>query len=272
MTNKNNWQRFFDAHAGSYEEEIFTKNTKAEIEFLLEELDLPPGGRVLDLGCGTGRHAIGLALAGYQVTGVDISPGMLAQARQRADAAGVSVEWVQSDARLYASEPRFDAAISLCEGALCLLVPEDDAMLRDLTVLRNMSQALISGGKLIITVLNACRMIRQVTEEDLRKGNFVLETLTEPEMLAFETPAGVQTLAVRERYYTPPEMTRMLVQVGITVEQIWGGTAGAWNRKPLRLDEMEMMVVGRKTNADDSDQDEVLFTLETLRAIREKQP
>ena len=51
----------------------FTKNTVAEVDFVLEELSLPPGSRILDVGCGTGRHAVELARRGYQITGVDIS-------------------------------------------------------------------------------------------------------------------------------------------------------------------------------------------------------
>ncbi len=243
MSSENNWSQFFNAYTeGEYEKEVFTQDTATEVRFLIEELRLPSGSRILDLGCGTGRHTIGLAQAGYQMTGVDISTGMLAEARRAALAAGVQVEWVQSDALLYQSEARFDAALSLCEGALCLLTPQDDPLERDLIVLRNMSRALKPGGKLIITVLNACRMIRQVSEDDLRSGSFILETLTEPETL--EIPGG--SLKVIERNYTPPEMMRMLGQVGIRVEQVWGGTAGAWKRQPLRLDEMEIMLVGRK--------------------------
>ena len=247
MSSENNWSQFFNAYTeGEYEKEVFTQDTAAEVRFLIEELCLPTGSRILDMGCGTGRHTIGMAQAGYQMTGVDISAGMLAEARRAAEAAGVQVEWMQSDALLYQSEARFDAALSLCEGALCLLTPQDDPLERDLIVLRNMSGALKPGGKLIITVLNACRMIRQVSEDDLRSGSFILETLTEPETL--EIPGGNLTVAVNERYYTPPEMMRMLGQVGIQVEQVWGGTAGDWKRQPLRLDEMEIMLVGRKQN------------------------
>ena len=106
MTGENTWKQYFDAMAGSYAEEGFTKNTKAEIRFLLEELSLPPGSAILDMGCGTGRHSIPLALAGYRVTGVDISTGMLLEAKRNARAAGVQVAWVQADARLFHAKKR----------------------------------------------------------------------------------------------------------------------------------------------------------------------
>jgi SAM-dependent methyltransferase len=70
--------RFFDADYADYVEDLpalraFARRT---------------GGPLLELGCGTGRLAVPLAAGGYHVTGVDLSPGMLALARQRADAAG----------------------------------------------------------------------------------------------------------------------------------------------------------------------------------------
>lgn len=73
------WEEFFDAHAPVYEDNIFTKNTLPEMDLLIEELSLPPGGSILDVGCGTGRHSIELARRGYSVTGLDLSPEMLAR-------------------------------------------------------------------------------------------------------------------------------------------------------------------------------------------------
>jgi SAM-dependent methyltransferase len=58
------------------------------VDFLLEELDLQPGGSVLDVGCGTGRHSIELAKRGYAATGLDLSSEMLARAAIAAKAAG----------------------------------------------------------------------------------------------------------------------------------------------------------------------------------------
>ena len=89
MNTKNEWQAYFDASASEYEEEVFTKNTETEVKFLLEELALPSGSSILDMGCGTGRHAIRLAQEGYHVIGVDISQAMLDQARAAAQKAGV---------------------------------------------------------------------------------------------------------------------------------------------------------------------------------------
>jgi len=65
------------------------------------------GGPLLDVACGTGRMAIPLAAQGYQVTGVDIVPEMIARARQKGAAQGVSVEWVVADARTFQLQQQF---------------------------------------------------------------------------------------------------------------------------------------------------------------------
>ena len=58
MTEKSSWETFFDAHVPIHEENVFTKNTLREVDFLLEELSPPPGGSILDVGCGTWRPVI----------------------------------------------------------------------------------------------------------------------------------------------------------------------------------------------------------------------
>ncbi|MBM3317725.1 MAG: methyltransferase domain-containing protein, partial [Candidatus Eisenbacteria bacterium] len=128
MTERHNWQEFFDAHAPIYEENVFTKNTLAEVDFLLEELSLPTGGSVLDVGCGTGRHAVELARRGYAVTGLDLSAQMLCQAARAAQSAGARVEWVHADATRFSLPDRYDAAVCLCEGACGLLGLADDSL------------------------------------------------------------------------------------------------------------------------------------------------
>jgi len=151
---------FFDVHAPRYLQEGFTRNTEAEVRFLLEELALPPGARILDIGCGVGRHAVPLAEAGLHVVGIDLSLGMLRQAQVRASEAGVHADWVQADATRFGFGGRFQAAICLCEGAFGLLGPSDDPHIHDMRILRNLHASLAPGGELIMTVLNGMAKIR----------------------------------------------------------------------------------------------------------------
>ncbi len=70
-------------------------------------------GKVLDMGCGPGRHAIELARRGFEVTAVDSTPCLLRTARERAGAAEVDVEWVLGDMRDFARPASYDLVISI---------------------------------------------------------------------------------------------------------------------------------------------------------------
>src|SRR5207245_4449387 len=86
--------------------------TPAQVEAIDKILHLRKGGRILDLGCGAGRHSIGLAQRGYRVTGLDLSAPLLAEARKAARGAGVKATFVQGDMRRLRFRGAFDAAIS----------------------------------------------------------------------------------------------------------------------------------------------------------------
>jgi len=246
MDSQNEWQQFFDQYAPQYNDEIFTKNTEYEIQFLIEELNLVPGMSILEVGCGTGRHTIPLTKAGYFVTGVDISAAMLAEARKAALEAGVTLDLVHTNIMDFTPQKAYEAAICLCEGALCLLGSGDDPYTRDEEVLRKVYLALKPGGKFIVNVLNACRYIRMYTDEQILEGKFDLVTMTDHTNEEFETPQGAVRIQGRERVYTPAEFVGMMKRAGFTIEHVWGGTAGSWLRQPLKLDEYEFMVVAKR--------------------------
>jgi SAM-dependent methyltransferase len=242
----NDWQRFFDEFAPRYDQEVFVQNTEAETEFLIGHLRLSHGARILDVGCGTGRHSVALAQRGYQVTGVDLSREMLGVARRRADSASVAVEWIHADAAAFVKPEAFDAAISLCEGAVCLLTADDDPLERDQNILGNIARSLRGGGRFVLNVLNACRQIRAYNDEDVLSGRFDVANLTELSDASAHLAKGSPTLHIHERGYTPPEIRRVLTWVGFDVIGVYGGTAGDWGLRPPKLDEIELMAIAER--------------------------
>jgi SAM-dependent methyltransferase len=246
MSDSNEWQAFFNEHAKEYDQNVFTRGTEAELEFLLETLRLPEGSTVLDIGCGTGRHTVGLAQAGFRVTGVDISEAMLQKARERAEGVGVTLTLKQANMIEYQQHSQHDAAICLCEGALCLLGSADDPYTRDEQVLRKIAQSLKPGAPFITTVLNGCRMIREISDADVASGRFDPVTMVEQYEMEVETGQGMKKIPVRERMYSPAEFVGMMQRAGFVVEHVWSGTAGSWKREPMKLDEMEFMVVAKR--------------------------
>ena len=247
MTQKKEWEEFFDGFAPVYMKESFTRNTIYEVDFLIEELKLEAGSRILDIGCGTGRHSVELARRGYLMTGVDMSSGMLAEAGKAALDAGVRLELIHCDAALFKSDKKYDAAICLCEGAFALLGRDDDPLTRDLAILQNINAALKPGARFILTTLNAMEKIRKYSDDDVRAGKFNQETIVETIPMEYDTARGKKSVTLREKGYIVSELRLLLHLAGFEIVNIWGGTAGSWNRQPLRLDEIEIMAVAAKS-------------------------
>ena len=242
----NTWKQFYDFNAPHYDEEIFTSNTVFETDFLLREMPLEPGMKVLDLGCGTGRHTVALAAKGIIMTGLDISSGQLAEAKKRAELARVTVSFIQADAADFTLAEQFDAAICICEGSFGLLSVDDDPRTHEQAILRNLTAVLKPGAPLLMTVRNACEIIRHYSDEDIAAGRFDPYTLTRVVRLGEWYPGFDPEIKVKEKCFTPMELRQLLENNGFAVEKLSGGTAGNWDWHTLSLDEIEIMVKCRK--------------------------
>ena len=190
------WTRFFDAHAPHYDQNPFAQHTLAEIDFFLSLFALPGGSRVLDMGCGTGRHAIELAKRGFQVTAVDISKGMLIVAQEKAKVAGVNVTWIHSDAAEFQGSEPFDAAICLCEGGPGLLEAGEDAEVKDVEIFRAIAKSLRQNSAFLLTVLNGYSIIRQMKDEHVAAGRFDPATMRAQYQDQWDLPEGTQLMNI----------------------------------------------------------------------------
>jgi len=240
------WRAFFDGHAPFYMQNVFTGNTAVEVAFLVDVLRLAPGSRILDLGCGTGRHSVELARLGFRLVGVDLSRGMLRQAQAAAHSASVAVDWIQADATRFAAPAAFEAAICLCEGAFGLVGAGEDPAAHDAAIARNLGLSLRPGGRLVLTASNGLRFLRQYGPADVERGAFDPDTLTERVTMTWEDDSGPRQVVVQEHAHRPEELRALFESAGFTVEHVGGGTAGAWGFRPVDPEEYEIMLIATR--------------------------
>ena len=187
-----------------YDEEPYTQQTGAEVDFIETTIDHDRDLRVLDVGCGTGRHSLELARRGYRhVTGIDLSASMVKQAKAKARAEELPVTFLRQDARRLQYEAEFDIVLMLCEGGFSLM--ETDAM--DRQILRGVARALQPGGKLLMTAPNAAFMLARFEEVE----GFDPVSLREQ----FTLERNDERLACTQRYYTVPELKWLLRAEGL---------------------------------------------------------
>ncbi len=96
----------------------------------------------------------------------------------------------------------------------------------------------------MFTVLNSFALARRYTQASVEDGLFDPLALTERSECV--VPGAESPRVLRERGFVPTELVLPFGQAGIEVTDIWAGTAGSWGRRPVDLDEIEIMVVGTR--------------------------
>jgi SAM-dependent methyltransferase len=254
--NKKQWyKKLFENYAKNYDNESFTKGTIGECDFIEQELSYNKSLKILDVGCGTGRHSIELTKRGYSVTGIDLSHAQLKRAREKAENEGLKIDFLQHDARNLPFINEFDLAIMLCEGGFPLM--ETDEMNFD--ILKNVTNSLKSPGKFIFTTLNGLFPLYHSVEKfcnsstgegnaTYRSNTFDLMTFRDHNITEAEDDDGNKmTLDCNERYYVPSEITWLLKSLGCRNIGIFGARLGAFSRNDkLTTEDFEMLVVAEK--------------------------
>ena len=254
--NKKQWYEIlFENYAEKYDKENFVQGTIGECDFIEKELHFEKSMKLLDVGCGTGRHSIELSKRGYKMTGIDLSESLLSKAREKAIKQNLTVDFLKHDARELPFNSEFDVAIMLCEGGFPLM--ETDEM--NYEILRNITKSLKEKGKLIFTTLNGLfplyHSIEEFTSSKTEEGNatygsnsFNLMTFRDFNITEVEDDLGnKKTLECNERYYVPSEITWLLKSLGYKTIEIFGAKLGAFSRQDkLTTKDFEMLVIAEK--------------------------
>jgi len=226
---------------------VYAHRDEAEAEravaFAARALDLSPPARILDLGCGAGRHALPLAERGFSVVGCDLSAPLLA----RFPRAPGSREAVRADLRrLPFLEARFAAAVSFFHSFGYFEREEDDLLL-----LREAARVLERGGRLLLDLHNPDRVRRDLVEEDAtEKGGIVVRSrrrLAEGGRRVVKDvrieKAGAPPRGWKEvvRLYDREEIARALRAAGLEPREFFGDIDGS----PHRPDAQRLIATAR---------------------------
>jgi 2-polyprenyl-3-methyl-5-hydroxy-6-metoxy-1,4-benzoquinol methylase len=224
-----NWyENFFTPAANAFWENMVpAEATMADLAFLQRHLGAPPPARILDMPCGAGRHSLGLAEHGYDVTGVDLSEDAIARASAAALERGAAAAFVRSDMRGFEAVDPFDAAICL-GNSISYFDPADT-----FSFFRKLAGNLKAGGRLVLDSHCCAESIFPLSGErriDFDGGSYDARLRYEPARSRLCTAAELrlagETHALRYAHYivTAGELVRILAEAGLRTLALYGDT------------------------------------------------
>lgn len=191
------------------------------LDRLLNAMQIKPGGRVLDLACGKGRHAIYLAGKGFDVTGIDISPASIAYARQFEQE---NLAFYQHDMRQPFRMHYYDAILNMFTSFGYFETDADH-----LKTLINVSKQLQSSGLFLLDFFNSVwvRSVmapeNQITVDEISfkinkriEGGSILKTIQ------FFADGRDWHFQERVRLFELEDFERMFALAGLKIKQLYG--------------------------------------------------
>lgn len=236
-------------YADAYDTLYHDKDYERECDLLehaLAEHATRPVRTVLDLGCGTGNHALPLAERGYRVTGVDLSGEMLERAAEKGRQRRLDVRWLQGDVRHAATQEKFDAAL-LMFAVLGYQQSNADVA----ATLAATRRQLVDGGLLVFDVWHGPAVLRERPGERVKvvptpDGELIRAASSELDVRRHLCrvryrlwrcgATGVEATDEEHtmRYFFPQELALFLEHAGLELLRL--ATFGDWTREPGETD------------------------------------
>jgi len=231
------WFEAMADHMGAaYLRYTFTMGTVQEIDHIVEALKLKPGMKVLDVGCGPGRHAYELARRGIECHGIDISQTFIDVARESAPP-GATFE--RMDARALTFNAEFDAVICLCQGAFGLMTAHG----HDREVLSGIARSLKPSGAVALSAFNAYFAVKYHEGATFDADSGVAHETTDIRNQLGE----VKAVDLWTGCYTPRELRLMMETVGLSVSSISSVEPGGYGYEPPSLESPEYLLIAFAT-------------------------
>jgi SAM-dependent methyltransferase len=188
--------------------------------------------KILDVGCGPGRHSLELARRGYVTHGIDISQSFIDLACAE-KVEGATFE--RLDARSLEFHQEFDAVICLCQGAFGLMTAQDE----DSVVVHKMAAALKPGAKLALSAFNSYFVVKYFDSAIFDADSGINHERTE-----IRNPAGeVEEVDLWTGCYTPRELRLICREAGLEVASIFSVDPGVYREQKPSIESSEFLVV-----------------------------
>lgn len=200
--------------------------TRRELDFILSYFKLRPGNEILDIMCGYGRHAIGLARKGMKVTAVDNLKEYIEEVKKISADENLSIEATQSDVLSYKSAGQFDLA--LCMGNSINFFDENDC----LRLMKSIAQSLKENGYLLINTWSLAEsVIKEFTDKTWSyNGDYKLltdsaymfnPTRIESEFIMIDKEGNTEIKKAIDYIFSYAEMQKMLERAGFNLIEVF---------------------------------------------------
>jgi len=246
----------YDIYEDGRHYDLMFPGTEAGVRFWLEDM-VTAGDKILELACGTGRACIPLARAGYDVTGIDLSPAMLKEARHKTQSEGLTARWIEGDISRFQLDTKYDLII-LTGNTLCHLLDLESVE----ACLSCVRDHLASEGRFILTVfVPDPKLLQRRCDEQLPFAEYedpdgrgavtvthtyIYEPDTQIKRITtyhrFEDNAEEITGELNMRMFFPQEIDALLKYNEFRIVHKWGDI----DRRPFNADSTQQLIVCRR--------------------------